>query len=111
MSCSRTCRSIIAICSGGMRLAARRRLRFEADDLVVQLAAGDLHALAFGDNGVSEQVGGLEAGLAAAAALVAAGWSGAAPHTGSAAARSSRTSDLIILFIDYTFVSLLMLII
>ena len=50
-----------------------------------------------------KRLAALAAGLAAAAALVEAGLSGAAPHTGSDAARRSRTEDSIILFINIFF--------
>ena len=55
MSCSSICRSIIAICSGGMVWLRAAAWALSADDLVVQLAAGDFDALAFGHDGVSEQ--------------------------------------------------------
>ena len=52
-------------------LALGRSAGFEVHEFVLELAAFDFHVLAFGDDGVREEVGGF--GLAGAAAAVAAG--------------------------------------
>jgi hypothetical protein len=44
------------------RLALRRGHRLNVEDLRIQLAAFDLHALGFGDDGIPDEVGDLAGG-------------------------------------------------
>ena len=103
MSWSNTCRSTIAICSGGMvwpRAAACALSRTTSSSNWPWLTSTPLPlaTIVF-----PKRLVGLAAGFGPPAVSVEAGRSGAAPQTGSDAARSSRTEDSIILFINIFF--------
>ena len=110
MSCSRICRSIIAICSGGMfwsRAAACALMRMTSSSNWPRVTSTPLPLATTLLPNRSEV---FMAGLAAAAALVAAGWSGrGAPNRERGRQRAAGRVTCIDVFITI-FRCLLMLI-